>query len=151
MQILGLNAFHGDASAASLSHGQLTAAIEEERFNRQKHWAGLPAQAALAVLSGAQPDHIAISRDPKAHLWQKLARLALRPADWTRLTSRAGNTIRVSRYTEELEQVGIAANKATTHFVEHHRAHLASAFFCGPFDEAAVISIDGFGDFSSVM
>ena len=151
MLILGLNAFHGDASAATLLNGQLTAAIEEERFNRVKHWAGLPTQAALATLNGGQPDHIAISRDPRAHIWQKLARIATRPADWKRLTGRAGNTIRVSRYAEELHQAGIDTTNATTHYVEHHRAHLASAFFCSPFDEAAVISIDGFGDFSSVM
>ena len=68
LKILGLNAFHGDSSAAVLRDGQLTAALEEERLNRIKHWAGLPVQAAQACLDGAQPDHIAISRDPKAHL-----------------------------------------------------------------------------------
>src|SRR5215469_3734066 len=68
MKILGLNAFHGDASAALLRDGQLVAALEEERLNRVKHWAGLPVLSAKACLQGQQPDHIAISPDPKAHL-----------------------------------------------------------------------------------
>ena len=150
MNILGLNAFHGDSSAA-LVNGPLIAAFEEERFNRQKHWAGLPVLAAQQCLNGQQPDHIAISRNPSAHLLQKLARIAIRPSEWTRLSSRANNNLRVSRVSEELLASGIDTTRAKVHHVEHHRAHLASAFFCSPFEEAAVVSIDGFGDFSSVM
>src|SRR5215467_641944 len=99
MNILGLNAFHGDASAALLSGGQLVAAVEEERFNRIKHWAGFPALAAKACLHGTDPAalaHVAISRDPKAHLWSKLGRVAVRPGDWSRLVSRARNTVKVA-------------------------------------------------------
>ena len=152
MNILGLNAFHGDASAAMLREGQLVAALEEERLNRIKHWAGLPVQAAKACLQGAQPDHIAISRNPKAHLTDKLLRVALRPHRWSTLTSRAANTARIAQVGQALAAEGIMPRQAQqVHFVEHHRAHLASAFFASPFEEAAVISIDGFGDFSSVM
>lgn len=148
MQILGINAFHGDSSAAVLDGGRLVAAVEEERFNRIKHWAGLPVVAARACLNGDLPEHIAISRDPKAHLGKKVARVAMRPGDWGRMLSRAKNSVEVSRVGEALEAAGI---RGKLHFVEHHRAHLASAFFASPFEEAAVISIDGFGDFSSVM
>src|SRR6202011_3285803 len=152
MNILGLNAFHGDASAALLRDGQLVFAIEEERLNRVKHWAGLPLLAAHACLDGAQPDHIAISRDPGAHLRDKLLRGALRPNKWLNLASRATNSVRIARVGEELAAAGIVPREARqVHFVEHHRAHLASAFFASPFEEAAVVSIDGFGDFSSVM
>ncbi len=152
MNILGLNAFHGDASAAVLRDGQLVAALEEERLNRIKHWAGLPLLAAKACLEGAQPDHIAISRDPKAHLTDKLLRAALRPHQWLNLTSRATNSVRIAQVSELLAADGIVPREARqVHFVEHHRAHLASAFFASAFEEAAVISIDGFGDFSSVM
>jgi carbamoyltransferase len=152
MIILGLNAFHGDASAAVLRDGQLVAALEEERLNRIKHWAGLPVLAAKACLEGAQPDHIAISRNPKAHLSDKLLRAALRPHKWLNFASRATNSVRIGQVGGVLEAVGIAPRKARqVHFVEHHRAHLASAFFASAFEEAAVISIDGFGDFSSVM
>ncbi len=149
MKILGLNAFHADASAAFFSGGQLTAAMEEERLNRIKHWAGLPIEAARWCLNGEQPDHVAISRDPKAHLGAKLVRAALNPGQWQRLLSRAQNTSRISNLGDDLKSAGIQFG--TLHQVEHHRAHLASAFFCSPFEEAAVISIDGFGDFSSVM
>jgi carbamoyltransferase len=152
MIILGLNAFHGDASGAVLRDGQLVAALEEERLNRIKHWAGLPVLAAKACLEGAQPDHIAISRDPKAHLKDKLLRAVVRPQQWLNLTSRATNSVRIAQVGEVLAAEGIVPRDASqVHFVEHHRAHLASAFFASAFEEAAVISIDGFGDFSSVM
>ena len=52
MKILGLNAFHGDSSAAVLTDGRLTAAVEEERYNRVKHWAGLPVLAVAGLLVG---------------------------------------------------------------------------------------------------
>jgi carbamoyltransferase len=152
MIILGLNAFHGDASAALLRDGQLVTAIEEERLNRVKHWAGLPLASARACLDGAPPDHIAISRNPRAHLGRKLLRAAVRPHRWFKLGSRAANSFKIAELGTVLARKGIVPSKTgQIHFVEHHRAHLASAFFASPFEEAAVISIDGFGDFSSVM
>ena len=155
MNILGLNAFHGDASAALLSDGRLVAAVEEERLNRVKHWAGFPALSANACLESIDRRdlaHVAISRDPRAHFWTKVGRVLRRPGDWGRLTSRAKNTVQVARLANQLSASGIATpERVKLHFVEHHRAHLASAFFVSPFDEAAVVSIDGFGDFSSVM
>jgi carbamoyltransferase len=155
MDILGLNAFHGDASAALLCDGQLAAAVEEERFNRIKHWAGFPALAAKACLKGSEPgdlQHVAISRNPRAFFWSKVKRAAFRPGDWRRTASRAQNSIRVTRLARDLTDSGIADTSRTRiHHVEHHRAHLASAFFASPFEEAAVVSVDGFGDFSSLM
>lgn len=155
MNILGLNAFHGDASAALLIDGRLTAAIEEERLNRIKHWAGFPAQAALACLACTDRDdlrHVAISRNPSANFWPKVARVLKHPGHWKRQASRAKNAVQVARVASQLRGPGIAdPHVVRIHYVEHHRAHLASAFFASPFDEAAVISIDGFGDFSSVM
>ena len=155
MNILGLNAFHADASAALFSNGELVTAVEEERFNRHKHWAGFPAEAARACLAGIDPadlGHVAISRDPRAHLWRKLARVIARPGDWRRLASRAQNTVKVARLAADLQASGIAhADAIRVHHVEHHHAHLASAFFASPFEEAAIVSIDGFGDYSSLM
>ena len=89
MNILGLNAFHGDASAALFSDGQLVAAAEEERFNRVKHWAGFPVEAAGYCLAAIDPDsleHVAISRDPRAHLCPGRSGRRLRKA--TRATPR---------------------------------------------------------------
>jgi carbamoyltransferase len=155
VNIIGLNAFHGDASAALLMDGQLVAALEEERLNRIKHWAGFPEGAlreCLAMGGVEQVEHVAISRDPRSHFWSKVARVVTRPGDWKRLTSRAKNTVEVARLAGRLSTAGLTnAARARVHFVEHHRAHLASAFFASPFEEAAVVSIDGFGDFSSAM
>jgi carbamoyltransferase len=150
--ILGLNAFHGDASAAVFCNGELAGALEEERLNRVKHWAGLPALSARACLAGMRPHHIAISRDPRAHLSAKILRAAVRPHRWAEFGSRAANSVRVANAGDALRLAGIFPMfPGNIHFVEHHRAHLASAFFASPFEDAAVISVDGFGDFSSVM
>ena len=155
MNILGINAFHGDASAALLVDGDLRFAVEEERFNRVKHWAGFPALAIEACLKGTEPQelgHVAISRDPRAQLWRKLLRLTTRPGDWNRVRGRASNSWRVAQLGREIHESGLnIPAQARVHHVEHHRAHLASAFFASPFEEAAVVSVDGFGDFSSVM
>ncbi len=155
MDILGINAFHGDASAALLVDGDLMFAAEEERFNRIKHCAGFPALAISACMERRDPKellHVAISRDPRAHFWRKLLRVATRPNHWGRMRSRASNNLRVARVGREIEATGIRLNgRSRIHYVEHHRAHLASAFFASPFEEAAIVSVDGFGDFSSVM
>jgi carbamoyltransferase len=155
VKILGLNAFHGDASAALLSEGQLVAAIEEERLNRIKHWAGFPNLAAAACLNGSdrnEVEHVAISRDPFAHLSRKVLYAAARPASWQRSMSRAANIVQVARLSSDRPGTILSELKrARIHKVEHHRAHLASAFFASPFEEAAVVSVDGFGDYSSVQ
>jgi carbamoyltransferase len=151
MKILSLNAYHGDSSAALLSQGILTAAVEEERFNRSKHWAGLPLRSASFCLAGETPEHLAISRDPRANLLRKALRLLNNPLQIRAGASRGANALRLSKVVAELAASGICPPDTPIAFVEHHRAHLASAFFCSPFDEAAVVSIDGFGDFSSVM
>jgi carbamoyltransferase len=150
VNILGINAFHGDSSAALLTDGNLIAAFEEERLNRVKHWAGLPILAVKACLQDQRPDHIAVSRDPKTHLYGKLLRAALCPQRWGGLASRADNHVKVTKLGDSLAAHDILSSHPI-HFVEHHRAHLASAFFASPFEEAAVISIDGFGDYSSIM
>jgi carbamoyltransferase len=155
MPVLGINAFHGDSSAALLSDGKFVCAIEEERLNRIKHWAGLPLLAAAECLRNtdfADVTHIAVSRNPKAHLWHKAARAILRPLAWRRFGERGQNSIRVFRIKDELVAAGLPISRnARLHLVEHHHAHMASAFFVSPFDKAAVVSVDGFGDFTSVM
>jgi carbamoyltransferase len=153
--ILGVNAFHGDSSAALLSNGQLVAAVEEERYNRMKHWAGLPSLSAAGCLSMAGVDrvqHVAVSRDPRANFQYKLLRIATQPLGWRKAAGRAVNSVRIIGVRDDLIAAGVPGlADAKLHFVEHHRAHLASAFFASPFEDAAVISVAGFCDFSSVM
>ena len=117
---LGLNAYHGDAAAALVVDGELVAAAEEERFNRVKHSAGFPTQAAawcLAEAGVSAPDVVAVGclerslpADPRGEFPD---------ADWR--------------------------------FVEHHVAHLSSSFLVSGFADAAVLSVDAFGDGVSTM
>ena len=77
MMILGLNAYHGYFSACLIRDGEMIAAVEEERFRRQKHWPGLPVRSVEYCLGAtgitlADVDHIAISRDPKANVLKKV-------------------------------------------------------------------------------
>jgi carbamoyltransferase len=156
--ILGLNAFHGDAAAALVVDGQLVAAVAEERLNRSKHCAGFPALAIRECLrlGGIAPDrvdHVAISRDPLANVSAK-AIYALRnlPAIKDVVVERARNLLRVRKADDALAQaLGLPGRPRgmQLHHVEHHRAHLASAFLVSPYSDAACLSIDGLGDFAS--
>jgi carbamoyltransferase len=156
MYILGINAYHGDVSAVLVKDGQLLSALEEERFRRVKHWAGFPTDAirrclSAAGITGAEVDHVAISRDPKANLVRK-GMFALRNRPELRLIlDRVQNSRRVWDLEGPLaEALGVPKNRLPKlHHVEHHPSHLASAFFVSPFEEAAVCAIDGFGDFVS--
>ena len=160
MNILGINAFHGDASVALVRDGQLVAALEEERLNRRKHCAGFPGLAAKAVLAeaGVAPeelDHVAVSRDPKANLHKKILFAIQKRPSFTKLVKdRLANVAKVRGVDETLATaLGVAprALRAKFHAVEHHKSHIASAFFVSPFEEGACLSIDGFGDFVSTM
>jgi carbamoyltransferase len=155
--VLGISAYHGDAAAALIVDGQLKAAVAEERFTRVKHWAGFPAESARACLdmAGLAPcdvEHIAMARDPRAHLLRKAGYALLHRPSWQLLRDRAKNQRRVHEAAGPLARVlGLpeALVRQRLHAVEHHRAHLASAFFVSPWEEAAVCAIDGFGDFVS--
>lgn len=158
MDILGINAFHGDSAAVLLRDGALLAGVEEERLNRVKHWAGFPAKAIGAVLHEtgsalAEVQHAAVSRNPKAHLLRKALFAFRRHPDLGVIRSRLANLRKVeelSGYLGELRDGG-PPFRGTVHHVEHHRAHLASAFFSSPFEQAACVTLDGFGDFLSSM
>ena len=159
MNIIGLNAYHGDASAALVIDGELIAAVEEERFNRIKHWAGFPAESIRWCLEqgGIGPeeiDHVGISFNPRANFWPRLGFLArYRPsirAVVDRL-QRQGKTFGLVEQFAQSVEVAPSALKAKFHRIEHHDAHVAAGFLISPFDHAAVLSIDGMGDFTSVL
>ena len=157
MNILGLNAYHGDVSAALVRDGQLVAAVEEERYRRIKHCAGFPRHAMRACLemggiAPADVDVFAVSRDPRAHLWRK-AWFLLRHRPKGTVASRARNMASLRALPGDARRRARRSTRRACaprmRFVEHHPAHLASAAFVSPFDEAAVCAIDGFGDFVS--
>jgi carbamoyltransferase len=161
MYILGINAYHADSSAAIFKDGVMIAATEEERFRRIKHWAGFPSMAVDFCLREAGipiigVDHIAIGRDPYAKLGRKLLFLARNPGgSWRAVRERLTNAKKVATLEQELSlldpSIDAKALKGRIHQVEHHRSHLASAFFASPFEEAALLSIDGSGDFTTTM
>jgi carbamoyltransferase len=153
--ILGINAFHGDAAACLIRDGHLVAAAEEERFRRVKHWAGFPSEAIRYCLAEAGVslngiDHVAVNQDSKANLARKIAFTLARRPDLGMVLDRIRN---------KRERAGVEAHlhdampgsrfSGRVHAVEHHLAHLSSAFHVSPFSEATVVSIDGFGDFAS--
>ena len=156
MNILGINAYHGNASAAVVCDGKLVAAVEEERFNRVKYAAGFPAEAIRyclkeAGITLAEVDHVAVPRNPYARLATKLF-YAIRMPSFARERAKV-----LMKFTGIPEALAGAFDgdpgkiKAKFHRVEHHQAHLASSFFVSPFDEAALLSADGLGDFASSM
>lgn len=159
MYILGINAYHGDSSACILKNGEVIAASEEERFRRIKHWAGFPSEAVKFCLGEAgiditQVDYITISRDPSANLHKKIIHSVKNLVSVKALKDRLANTKKIVGVKAELSKVFNVSEdqiKAEVKNIEHHRSHLASAFFASPFDEAAILSIDGFGDFTSTM
>jgi len=156
MNILGINAYHGNASAAIVSDGELIAAVEEERFNRVKYAAGFPAAAIRYCLKKAgltlsEVDHVAVPRNPFARLGTKLIYAARMPsfarerakvfAKFTSIPEALANSF-------DMDRVKI---KAEFHRIEHHLSHLASAYYCSPFEQSALLSADGLGDFASSM
>jgi carbamoyltransferase len=157
--ILGINAYHGDASAALVVDGQLVAAVEEERYTRLKHDTAFPHHAIRFCLetAGIAPreiDHIALSRDPFANLGRRISHAVKDRAGRQVAAQRAGNLRKILAAKRTLADglgVPVKTLKARTHFVEHHLAHIASSYYVSPFDRAAVLSIDGFGDMISAM
>src|SRR4051812_43905841 len=154
MTVLGLNAYHGDSAACLIKDGKLVAAVEEERFRRIKHWAGLPTNAIDYCLREggvtlAEVEHIAINRKPGANNWRRLAFVLRHRPDPRLMVQKVKNIRSASSVQEAMESAYQVSLGAQLHYVEHHLAHLASAFLVSRFSEAACISIDGFGDFAS--
>ncbi len=159
MIIIGINAFHGDASASLVIDGRLIAAVEEERFNRIKHWAGFPAESIRwclqkAGLTANDVDHVAISFDPKANLLKRLGFVATHwpsPAAIFDRLKRQGKTLGLEEQFAQALGVDRGMLKARFHRIEHHQTHVAAGFLISPFEEAAVLSVDGMGDFTSTL
>jgi carbamoyltransferase len=159
VRILGINAFHGDSSAALLVGGELVAAVEEERFNRVKHWAGFPVESIRYVLheggiSIGEVDHVAVSFDPKANLGRKvLFTVVNRPSIRSVIDRlrRQGKSLSIRQQLSNAFGVSPSDVRAQIHNVEHHDAHVACGYLLSPFEEAAILSIDGMGDFVSTL
>ncbi len=153
--VLGLNAYHGDAAACLVRDGKLVAAAEEERFRRSKHWAGFPSLAIEYCLAEGgldihDVDSVAINSDSKASLARKLryvvggnASLSLIREKLRTRSKRAGVDVSLGQLN------GGTPFRGDIHRIEHHLAHLGSAFLVSPYERSAIVSVDGLGDFSS--
>jgi carbamoyltransferase len=154
MYILGINAFHGDSAACLVHNGNVVAAAEEERFRRIKHWAGFPSEAVRWCIQEAGASlrdvtHVAINQDANANIGRKLMFMATRRPDLSLVLDRVRNKRERASVKQLLEEEFGEPLNGTLEFVEHHLAHLGSAFLVSPFQEAVVVSVDGFGDFAS--
>lgn len=155
MKIIGLNAFHGDSSAALLVDGELRAAVEEERFRRIKHWAGFPSQSIVYCLQSQKLrlkdiDVIAINTDPAAARWKKMAFVLSGRASPALITEKLRTRKKRSSLGDQLRDAFPEDPfEGKLEFVEHHLSHLASAYYVSPFEQASAVSVDGFGDFAS--
>ena len=157
--VLGLNSNHPDSSAVLVGPQGVIAAIAEERINRLKHCSVFPKEAIHEVcriggVSVTDITDIAIARDPKANMNAKLAFIAKNPRVGLNLAR-----LRLTQHRDAGSEKSIAEHlglpegrlKAKLHAVEHHLAHIASAFYWSPFEKAVGISVDGSGDFATMM
>jgi carbamoyltransferase len=159
MLILGLNMFHADASAAIALDGEVKFAIAEERLNRRKHFGGFPALAVKACLDAvgakiSDIDHVAVGQDSDANLAKKVQYALANPAkilNFIRLRQRKEAMRDVRSLLVKALEVNPEQLRFQEHHLEHHIAHIASAYYCSPWEKAAGFSYDGSGDFVSTM
>ena len=155
MNIIGINAFHADSAACLVINGQLIAAVEEERFNRIKHWAGFPIESIKYCLKSADLkisdiDHISINIDPKANYIKKLLFLIQHRPSFELILRRLKKKQKYNSIEDILsKEFKNEKFKGKINNIEHHYAHLSSTFHVSPFKEACILSVDGFGDFAS--
>jgi carbamoyltransferase len=159
MMILGINAYHPDATVVLLHDGRILWAGEEERFNRLKHSSGFPAQALAACLRETEVpsraiDAVALSRNPRANTLRKILFTLTQRPDLGFVSDRLRALGKASGFKKGVEAALSGLNsdlQADWVHVEHHRAHAASAFYVSGFEKAAFLSWDGMGDFASAM
>lgn len=154
MIILGVSCFYHDAAAALLVDGQLIAASEEERFSRKKHDADFPNLAIQFCLEQAgigiqDVDYVVFYEKPFVK-FERILTTALQavPRSWRvfgdAMTTWLLDKLWVKNFIRQ--ELGIPTDKIL--FSEHHLSHASSAFLCSPFDEAAILTVDGVGEWA---
>jgi carbamoyltransferase len=159
--ILGINHNSHDSAASLLVDGRVVAVAEEERFLRKKHAGDIPVEAARFCLrqAGLKPgdiDHIAFFYDPFLVMRKRLSLRRYFPASLNLLvdmTAPAGHILSMFLGEARLLRRALFANDASCryrfHYVEHHQSHAASAFMLSPFERAAILSLDGTGEWAT--
>jgi carbamoyltransferase len=154
--ILGISAFYHDSAAALVVDGRIVAAAQEERFSRKKHDPGFPEAAAMYCLSeaGLTPndlDYVAFYDKPLTKFERLLETyLAFAPAGFRNFRLAMPVWLKEKLYTPRAIRRGLGGpSKARLVFTDHHESHAASAFFPSPFDQAAILTLDGVGEWST--
>ena len=154
--ILGISAYYHDSAAALLVDGRIVAAAQEERFTRKKHDANFPANAVAyclkeAGLSIADLDHVAFYDKPLLKFERLLETyLAYAPAGFPSFVKAMPVWLRQKLYIPRELRRGLEGQYGKRYiFTEHHESHAASAFFPSPFEEAAVMTLDGVGEWAT--
>ena len=157
--ILGINAYHPAASAALIIDGVPVVAIAEERLNRVKNYSGFPKLAidqCLSISGVSWPDvnAVSIARDTRSNILPK-SLYALRHPDFTNnfrsIVKRRSHLRQVTDLIASTFDLDPASLRFSTHYVEHHIAHTASAYFASPWESAAGLTVDGSGDFVTCL
>ena len=155
MRILGISCYFHDAAAALLMDGRLVAAAEEERFSRIKHDFGFPTRAIRFCLdrgkvSGADLDYVAFFEKPFVK-FERILQTALATVPRSHAVFRKAMTTWMldKLWVKSRIRDSLGIDPARILFVEHHESHAASAFFCSPFDNAAILTVDGVGEWAT--
>lgn len=155
MYILGVSCFYHDSAAALLNDGQLVAAAEEERFSRIKHDYGFPTQAIAFCLQQAgitadDLDYVVFYEKPLP----KFERIMLTILQTVPYSYTVFREAMIAWFNEKLWVKGLLIGKLGLSnqkilFADHHLSHAASAFFCSPYEEAAIMTVDGVGEWTT--
>ena len=156
--ILGLNCNHADSSACIIKNGELLIAIEEERINRVKHWAGLPIKSIEECLKYTnikieEITDISINTNPLSNIKEKLVYFLknyLLGKKKFEIIKRIKKKMDLKKDINDYFKPSSFNKKIKIHYIDHHLSHIASAYFPSNFEDAVGLSIDGFGDFASV-
>ena len=156
MYTLGLNAYHGDASACIFKDTIILAAAEEERFTRIKHAAGFPINSIKFCLNKAQIsidqiDHITINRNPKQKILKKILYASTKLFNFDFIKNRFTNLKRINSIKDEFEYHFKTKINSKIHNIDHHTSHISSSVFFSGMKNSNFVSVDGFGDFVSTV
>lgn len=155
MDILGVSCFYHDSAAVLLREGQLVAASMEERLSRKKHDNGFPARAidfclAQGGIKGPDLDYVVFYEKPMVKVGRILqTALSTFPRSWTFWREAVTAYVSEKFWIKNLLQQYLGVSPEKILFCDHHLSHAASAFFASPFDEAAVITVDGVGEWTT--
>ena len=154
--ILGINSNHADSSACIIVNGKIVAAAEEERFNRLKHWAGFPENAISYCLEDSginfkDIEEVAINTNPLSNFGPKIfyfLKNYILGEKKLEILKRYKNKFNLKF---RLKEKFGSNEKLKIRYIDHHLSHISSAFYPSGFENCLAVSIDGFGDFSSLV